>query len=234
MTGWGTTGPDAGKPVYDVAGFWARSGAAHTHIPGEGDYPPVLAPGLGDITTGLSAVGGICAALVSRGKTGKGRVVTTNLLRTGLFVNSWAMSALFARGRQSRWGPRTAGGNPLLNVYQSADGKYFWLLGAESNRHWPTTCRAMGKPEWIDGEEYKTGGDRRKKQKQLLAEMDAIFKTKDLATWGEAFDREGVWWQKVNEPQEAYDDPQAKATGAFVDVPMSQVCTYVLLHTVGF
>jgi formyl-CoA transferase len=79
----------------------------------------------------------------------------------------------------------------------------------------------MGKSDWIDNAEYKTGGDRRKKQKALLAEMDAIFQTQDYAHWAAAFDREGVWYQKVNNPQEAYDDPQAIATGSFIEVPMS-------------
>ena len=31
MTGWGMEGPEADKPVYDVAGFWARSSAAASH-----------------------------------------------------------------------------------------------------------------------------------------------------------------------------------------------------------
>ena len=33
MTGWGMEGPEADKPVYDVAGFWARSSAASSHTP---------------------------------------------------------------------------------------------------------------------------------------------------------------------------------------------------------
>jgi crotonobetainyl-CoA:carnitine CoA-transferase CaiB-like acyl-CoA transferase len=80
----------------------------------------------------------------------------------------------------------------------------------------------MGKADWIDSGDYKTGGDRRKKQKVLLAEMDAVFKTNDFAYWSAAFDREEVWYQKVNNPQEAYEDPQAVATGSFVNVPMSE------------
>ena len=61
MTGWGMEGPESDKPVYDVAGFWARSSAASSHTP-RGEYPPILVPGFGDVTTALSAVGGICAA----------------------------------------------------------------------------------------------------------------------------------------------------------------------------
>ena len=116
MTGWGMEGPESDKPVYDVAGFWARSSAASSHTP-RGEYPPILVPGFGDVTTALSAVGGICAALVSRAKTGKGRALTTSLLRTGMHVNGWAMSNYFARGRTVSWGQRNRTGNPVATAY---------------------------------------------------------------------------------------------------------------------
>ena len=45
----------------DVSGFWARSGAAASHTDANG-YPAVLAPGFGDMATGLAAVGGTRAA----------------------------------------------------------------------------------------------------------------------------------------------------------------------------
>ena len=93
----------------DVSGFWARSGAAASHTDANG-YPAVLAPGFGDMATGLAAVGGTraaCECLLAvtwsgrtfqafarpslRGKkTGKGMVLSTSLLRTGVHCNSWA------------------------------------------------------------------------------------------------------------------------------------------------
>jgi len=223
MTGWGMEGPDSGKPVYDVGGFWARSGAAYTHLDVQDPkaFPPALAPGFGDMTTGLAAVGGICAALVQRARTGRGRVLTTNLLRTGVFVNSWSMANYFAHGRQIGWGSRTSGGNPLLMVFRAADGVCFWLLGAEAGRHWPPTCKAMGHPEWMEREEFKTGGARKKNIKRLMDSMDAVFAEHPFAHWAALFDREGVWFQRVLQPKEVADDLQALASGAWVDAPMS-------------
>lgn len=44
-------------------------------------------------------------------------------------------------------------GNPLATVYRASDGRQFWLLGQEAQRHWPATAKALGRPEWIsDGE----------------------------------------------------------------------------------
>ena len=41
----------------------------------------------GDIFTGTAAAAGICAALTSRARTGKGKIVETSLLATGVWAN---------------------------------------------------------------------------------------------------------------------------------------------------
>lgn len=221
MSGWGLEGPDAEKPVYDVAGFWARSGSAAVHTGADG-YPPVLAPGFGDMATGLAAVGGICAALVARERTGKGRVLTTNLLRTGLHCNAWSMSSYFAYGRNLKWGERDRTGNPLATVYKAKDGKAFWIIGFEAARHWPTTVKAVGRPEWLEDPRYKTPTDRRKNEKELVRELDAIFATRTREEWAASFEAVGLWWAPVQDAAEVAKDPQAAAAGAFLDSPLSE------------
>lgn len=220
MTGWGMEGPDKDAAVYDVGGFWARSGAAHVHQQSEDTPPPVLAPGFGDVLTGMAAAGGICAALVQVAKTGTGRVLTTNLLRTGTYANSWSFSSYFAYGREIKWGSRTAGGNPLLMCYQAGDSKSFWLLGAESARHWPGLCKAMNHEEWMKDERFKDGPSRTKNQAELVRLFDATFARQPLEYWAAAFDRQDVWWQKVQQTKDVVQDPQALAAGCFVQVPL--------------
>jgi crotonobetainyl-CoA:carnitine CoA-transferase CaiB-like acyl-CoA transferase len=84
LTGYGRVGPDSNKPGYEGSGFWARSTAAAQHTADGGGYPPIIAPGFGDHTTALSAVGGILAALHAARESGRGSVVETSLLRTGM------------------------------------------------------------------------------------------------------------------------------------------------------
>jgi len=48
-----------------------------------------------------------------------------------------------------------------------------------------------------------------------------FFSEHPFAHWAALFEREGVWFQKVLQPKEVADDPQAIASGAWVDVPMS-------------
>ncbi|CAE7528715.1 Sugct, partial [Symbiodinium necroappetens] len=220
MTGWGFHGPHANQPVYDVSGFWARSGAAASHTDANG-YPAVLAPGFGDMATGLAAVGGICAALFAREKTGKGMVLSTSLLRAGVHCNSWALSSYFAFGREIKWGRRDGTGNPLATVYRCKDGKAFWLTGFEADRHWPATVRAVGQSEWLNDARFATARSRRENQRQLVAELDAVFATKTREEWAALFQSEGVWWAPVLTAAEVAADPQALAAGSFVESPLS-------------
>eukprot|EP00933_Yihiella_yeosuensis_P079980 TRINITY_DN93393_c0_g1_i1.p1 TRINITY_DN93393_c0_g1~~TRINITY_DN93393_c0_g1_i1.p1 ORF type:complete len:429 (+),score=65.32 TRINITY_DN93393_c0_g1_i1:65-1351(+) len=221
ISGWGLKGPEADKPGYDVAGFWAYSGAAHAHMGSDG-YPPVLAPGFGDMATGIAAAGGICAALVERGRTGKGRILTTSLLQTGMHCNSWALSSFLAHGRMVRWGLRDSTSNPLATCYRGKDGLAFWLMGFEADRHWPATVKAVGRDDWLKDERFKTAVTRRKNESLLVRELDIIFASKTRAEWGDVFDAEGVWWAPVLDAQEAIATPQAVATGRTIKVPMSQ------------
>lgn len=221
MSGYGAKGPEADRPGYDVACFWARSGAAAAHTGADG-YPPVLVPGFGDMATGLAAVGGICAALLQRTKTGRGRVVETNLLRVGLHCNAWASSTFFAKGRTPSWGSRDRTGNPMFTCYKAKDGKTFWLIGAEATRHWPSFAKAVGRPEWIEDVKYKTASDRGKRQKELVDHLDEIFATRTREEWAQVFDDAGLWWAPVQDAGEVAEDLQAIAQGAFLDAPVSE------------
>lgn len=221
MTGWGAQGPEADRPGYDVACFWAASGAAAAHIGTDG-FPAILAPGVGDMATGLAAVGGICAALLQRTRTGRGRVVDTSLLRVGLHCNTWAMSTFFAKGHAPRWGERDRTGNPLATAYKAQDGKVFWLIGFEAARHWPIAAKAVGHPEWLEDARFKSAGARRKNEKELVRELDSIFATKPRSEWAQIFEEVGLWWAPVQDAAEVAVNPQAIAARSFLDAPLSE------------
>ena len=90
ISGYGSTGPEKDTAGYDMAAFWARSGAADSFRPEAQEFSSLIPGGFGDHTTALAAAGGIAAALVKAAKTGEGSVVETSLLRTGIYANSCA------------------------------------------------------------------------------------------------------------------------------------------------
>ncbi|MDG2113935.1 MAG: CoA transferase, partial [Actinomycetota bacterium] len=57
LTGYGTTGPEAWRPGYDVTAFFGRSGIYDAMREGELGAVPMARPAQGDHTTGLALVG---------------------------------------------------------------------------------------------------------------------------------------------------------------------------------
>jgi len=149
ITGYGQTGPDADRAAYDVAAFWSRAGVAHL-LTRPGDTPPFQRGGMGDHSAGMTLVAAICAALVARQRTGTGQLVSTSLYRQGAYTVSFDLNTYLMTGQPIAVGQRETMANPAMNNYATADGRRFWIVGLEGDRHWPPLCRAVGRPEWLD------------------------------------------------------------------------------------
>jgi crotonobetainyl-CoA:carnitine CoA-transferase CaiB-like acyl-CoA transferase len=218
LTGYGSSGPDVNRAGYDVGAFWARSGLASLAVPP--DQPqPHFRGGVGDHVTAITTVAGILGALLERERTGRGRLVETSLLRTGIWSLGWDLGLAMRFGKLLPPQPRTEQANPMINVYRAADDRWFWLLGLEGDRLWPGLLEAVDRPAWADDERFRTARDRRLHAAELVALLDELFATRTRGEWVSAFDAHDVWWAPVNTVEDVLADPQAIAAGAFVDVP---------------
>jgi crotonobetainyl-CoA:carnitine CoA-transferase CaiB-like acyl-CoA transferase len=219
ITGYGEDGPDRDRPAYDIGAFWSRAGIAAALTP-EGCDPPYQRGAFGDHMAGVTAAGGIAAALLARERSGRGQLVSTSLLRTGIFALGWDTNTTLRLGAPAQPITRTTTPNPLISCYRDRDRRWFWLLGLQGDRHWPDLVRAVDRPEWLSDPRFTTIKDRGEHCAELVAMLDVIFATRPLAEWRDVFDRTGVWWAPVQTTEEVAVDPQAHAAGAFVDVPM--------------
>jgi crotonobetainyl-CoA:carnitine CoA-transferase CaiB-like acyl-CoA transferase len=218
VSGYGLEGPDRDRPGYDLGAFGARTGIAHLHgVPY--DEPVAIRSGLGDHVTALTAVTGILAALLERERSGKGQLVATSLLRAGIYCIGWDLGIHLRFGKMAPVTGRHGNANPLVNSYRAGDGLWFWLLGLETDRHWPGLLAAVGRADLGEDERFDSARGRRKNAEALIEILDAEFATATREEWFERFDRENVWWAPVQTPEEVVADPQALAAGAFVDVP---------------
>jgi crotonobetainyl-CoA:carnitine CoA-transferase CaiB-like acyl-CoA transferase len=218
VTGYGDDGPDCDRPSYDIGAFWSRAGIAAALTPPDAD-PPYQRGALGDHMAGVSIAGGVAAALLARARTGRGQRVSTSLLRVGIFALGWDTNTSLRLGVPVTPMTRTRTPNPLISCYRAGDGRWLWLLGLQGQRHWPDLVRAVGRPEWLDDPRFATMKARRDNCPELVALLDAIFATRPLVEWGDILDRAGMWWAPVQTTTEVIQDPQATASGAFVDVP---------------
>lgn len=219
ITGYGLEGPDANRPGFDIAAFWARSGIAHLLTADNGE-PPFLRGGMGDHSTGVTFAGAICAALVHRERTGRGQLVSTSLLRQGVYTIGFDLNMVLSWGRHPPISVRETAASPTVNNYRTADDRRFWVVGIEGDRHWPPLARVVGHPEWIDDDRFATAENRTRNHRLLMELLDEIFATKTLAEWSAIFDSEPeMFWAPVNSPADIVNDPQLAAAGGLIDVP---------------
>jgi len=219
ITGYGETGPDADRAAYDVAAFWSRAGVAHL-LTRPGDTPPFQRGGMGDHSAGMTLAGAVCAALLARERTGTGQLVTTSLYRQGAYTVSFDLNTYLLSGQQIAIGQRESMGNPCMNNYTASDGRRFWIVGLEIDRHWPALCRAVGRPEWLTDPQYSNARSRAVNAVQLIAALDEIFPTRSLDEWAEVFAGEpDFFWSPVNTVEDVVADEQFHAAGGIVQVP---------------
>ncbi|MCC6435858.1 MAG: CoA transferase [Acidimicrobiales bacterium] len=217
ITGYGLDGPDADKPGYDIGAFWARTGIARDLVPR--DAAPVgVRGGLGDHYTGLSATAGLLAALLERGRTGKGRIVETSLLRTGLWAIGHQVVVQDTFGRLESSKPRDKAPTPMVNSYVTADGHWFWLIGVEADRHVPGVAAAIERPDLVSDERFIGAKTRKANSAALIAIFDEAFRSQPLEHWKARFVEHDVWWAPAQTMPEVLEDPQIHAAGGFVEV----------------
>jgi crotonobetainyl-CoA:carnitine CoA-transferase CaiB-like acyl-CoA transferase len=219
ITGYGERGPDADRAAYDVAAFWARAGLAHL-LTRPGETPPFQRGGMGDHSAGMTLAAAVCAALVARTRTGKGQLVSTSLYRQGAYTISFDLNTFLMTGHSIAIGERETMGNPCMNNYVAGDGRRFWIVGLQGDRHWPALCRAVGRSEWLTDARFDSGRSRAVNAVELIGELDEIFAAKPLDEWAKVFAGEpDFFWSPINSIEDVVADDQFHAAGGVVYVP---------------
>jgi crotonobetainyl-CoA:carnitine CoA-transferase CaiB-like acyl-CoA transferase len=217
LTGYGLEGPERDRAGYDIGAFWARSGLAHTMVPPD-ELPPGLRSGMGDHVTGISLLSGVLAKLLERERTGVGGLVATSLLRTGMYTLGWDIGIVLRYGKRESTRPRQRNRGPLMNCYRAGDGRAFWLLLLEADRHWPKLLAAIDRSDLATDERFVDARARLQHAEALISTLDDAFARFDFDDLVGRFDTHDVWWAPLNSIYDVIADPQAQAAGAFIDM----------------
>ncbi|NDA77332.1 MAG: CoA transferase [Actinobacteria bacterium] len=219
ITGYGLSGPDADRPGFDISAFWSRTGMAHLMTPA-GNTIPTLRGGMGDHSTGVTFAGAISAALFSRERTGKGQMVTSSLLRQGVYTVGFDLNMVLSWGRHPPINNRFEARNPSVNTYQSSDGKWFFVVG---------------KPELVDDPRFDNIRNRAINSEELRTILDAAFATRTMDEWLRIFDTEpDMFWSPIHSPDEILNDEQLQHAGGLVEVPNGNGTTRMIASPVDF
>jgi crotonobetainyl-CoA:carnitine CoA-transferase CaiB-like acyl-CoA transferase len=217
LTAYGLEGPDRDRAGYDTGSFWAHSGIAHTMVPAT-QLPPPIRSGAGDHTTALALLSGVLAKLLERERTGRGGLVATSLLRAGIYTLGWDIGVMLRFGKRESTRPRETSRDPLVNSYRAGDGRGFWLLLLEGDRHWPHLIAALGSSDLAADDRFAEARARRQNSVELIAALDQAFAGFEYDDLIQRFDAHDVWWAPINSIPDVIVDPQALASGAFVEM----------------
>jgi crotonobetainyl-CoA:carnitine CoA-transferase CaiB-like acyl-CoA transferase len=217
VSGFGLHGEERNRPIYDIGAFWARSGLSVQMADAEG-VPLNARGGIGDHITALAALAGMLAAVLEQRVTGRGQVVEVSLLRTGAYVLGWDLGLQMTLGKVAPSERRDANQAPLMNPYRARDGRWFFFTGLEVERHIPSVCRALGRPDLLEDPRFASASSIRKNRRDVISILDETIAERPLEEWAERFDREGVWWAPAQTPEEVVRDPQLLANEGFVEI----------------
>jgi crotonobetainyl-CoA:carnitine CoA-transferase CaiB-like acyl-CoA transferase len=119
-----------------------------------------------DTYTGLECLAGILAALVQRGRTGRGQHVDVAMAETLLAVNEWAAREL-AGAAEDPYSPAGGAATPMLTT---GDGRQVVVTGNPVTRGvFESWCTVIGRPELRDDPRFATEEARLENREQLLA-----------------------------------------------------------------
>ncbi len=230
VNGYGVEGDEANRAAYDVGAFWSRAGVASSLMAGHAGEPPQQRGGMGDHMTGANAAGAIAAALYSREKTGEGQRIAVSLMRIGAYMMGWDLNTHLRFGTLAPPYDRYHAPNPLINSFRDSEGRWFWLLLLQGDRHWPDLLAALDAQHLAADERFLSITTRLQNAEACVAALDAIISTRPLSEWGPIFDAHNVWFAPVQTLGEVAADPVAEAAGCFVEVespdgPIRQVAT---------
>ena len=213
-TGQGARGPEARKGGYDAISFWSR-GSVSASVTPEGAEPLGMPSGaFGDALSGMALAGGIAAALAQKEKTGEGALVDGSLLGTAMWAMQMAtIGAAVAGLDEMPKVTRHNTPNPLVNTYQTSDGRWIALCMLQPDLYWAPFCEAIGRSDLAADARFATGSERAAHIPDAVVALDQTFKTKTLAEWIPILSAQRGQWDVVKKVSELLRDPQAEANG---------------------
>jgi len=218
ITGFGQTGPYAGRAGYD---FMIQGMGGIMSVTGQPDGTPGAEPvktgvAFADVFTGLYATIGVLAALYHRERTGEGQYLDLALLDTQVSV--LANQALYYL--VSGTAPKRVGNahNNIVPYQTFATSDGFVIVAVGNDRQFREYTRIAGVPELADDPHFRTNRGRVENRDTLIPLLKEPMTRRTTAEWVKALEAVAVPCGPINTIDQVFADPQVRARGLSVSL----------------
>jgi crotonobetainyl-CoA:carnitine CoA-transferase CaiB-like acyl-CoA transferase len=213
LFGFSQKGPYGGRPAYDdlIQGASTISSLIQRST---GEIPRYVPAAIADRITGLTAINAILAALVHRGKDGKGQKIDVPMFET--------MTKFFLNDHMSglTYDPALDKGGYIRQLsrdrrpYQTRDGYVCALI--YNNKHWANFFKAIGRERTLtDDPRFASVTTRTQNIDSIYAEVAELFKTRTTAEWTKLLDDADIPVTPMHTLETIFEDPHLVATQFF-------------------
>lgn len=214
ISGFGTSGPSRDRPAYDTV---AQAAAGFLRLVTPLTNPRVIGPAIADAVTGHYAATGILAALVERGKSGKGHRLDISMLEAMSHFNLDSFTHYYSEGEIM--GPLS---RPVVSqsyTFECSDGKWIAFHMSSPTKFWMGMLNATGQQHLASDPRFAERLERIKHQDDLIEILTPVFRTATRDEWCARFEENEVPYSPAYDSNEALEDPQAKHLQIAVTVP---------------
>lgn len=214
ITGYGQTGPYAGKAGHDI-NYLARSGVASAA--GRKDSGPALYNfQIADVAGGsMNAAIGILCAILHREKTGEGQRIDISMQDSAVPFNSMDGASYFAGGDLPSRERHLLNGGLIYDYYETKDGGYM-SVGSLEPKFFSALCDVLGFPEWGDGKILETD------PQHVKETFRNVFKTRTRDEWMNVFEKTDACVEPVMDLEEVSRDEHLVFRGMWPEVPVPE------------
>lgn len=213
ISGFGEDNPWSHKPVYDPI-IQAISGLTTIQAGSDEERPRLVRTILPDKLTGMATSQAVTAALLHKERTGEGQHVRLSMLDTVLsFLWSSDMGGQTFVGKEVSV-QRAA---TFIDLIYETKTTYI-SVSAMSNKQWQALCPAVGHPEWLEDERFKTPALRDKNANERLQMTQDALLAKPAKEWLELLEEAGVPCAPVLKRREVIDHPVVVANNLIQEI----------------
>lgn len=224
ISGYGSSGPYADRHAYDL--LVQAEGAVATVT---GSIANPIKPGIAvaDIAAAMYAYSAVLAALLARGRTGKGSVIEVSMLDAVAEWMGYAITVV-AHGGVPVFG--TGMSHPAIapyDAYPTADGQQV-VVGLQNDREWVRMAQAvLGRPELGTDVRFATNAARVAHRGEIDALLGAVLARLDTAAAIELLEAAGIACAQINTVQQLVEHPQLTERGRWARIgsPVGEIPT---------